>query len=166
LPGLSHVAYHDATFTEAKPMFDMIKQLFGFLFGLFTKKKPSTEPSPGASGGGLNADILGDLLGKAMGGGKDNKSILDSLVKRMAAKGLGQVVKSWIAKGPNMLISPDQVTDVMGDDKLAELSDKLGIPKQEVADYLAKHLPDAVDRMTPDGDPKGEFEVIDLTPKH
>lgn len=142
-------------------MFDMIKNVFSFFFSFFAKKKPSPEPS---SGGGLNSDILGDLLSKVTGGGKD-KSALDALVKRMAAKGLGQVVKSWIAKGPNMLISADQVTEVVGDDKLAELAGKLGIPKQEVADYLAKHLPDAVDRMTPEGDPKGEFNVIDLTPK-
>jgi uncharacterized protein YidB (DUF937 family) len=142
-------------------MFDMIKGLFSFFFSFFTKKKPSTEPS---SAGGLHSDILGDLLSKVTGGGKD-KSALDALVKRMAAKGLGQVVKSWIAKGPNMLISPDQVTDVVGDDKLTAFAGKLGIPKQEVAEYLAKHLPDAVDRATPDGDPKGEFNVIDLTPK-
>lgn len=142
-------------------MFDMIKGFFSFVFGFFAKKKPAPAPSSG----GPSADILGDLLGKVMGGSKDNKSMLDSLVKRMAAKGLGQVVKSWIAKGPNMLISADQVTDVVGDDKLAELAGKLGMSKQEVADYLAKHLPDAVDRMTPEGDPKGEFNVIDLTPK-
>lgn len=140
-------------------MFDMIKGFFSFVFGFFAKKKPAP------SSGGPSADILGDLLGKVMGGSKDNKSMLDSLVKRMAAKGLGQVVKSWIAKGPNMLISADQVTNVVGDDKLAELAGKLGMPKQEVANYLAKHLPDAVDRMTPEGDPKGEFNVIDLTPK-
>lgn len=142
-------------------MFDMIKGLFSFFFSFFTKKKTSTETPAGGSGGGLNADILGELLGKVTGGGKD-KSALDALVKRMAAKGLGQVVKSWIAKGPNMLISADQVTDVVGEDKLTEFAGKLGIPKQQVADYLAKHLPDAVDRMTPEG----ELPVIDLTPKN
>lgn len=142
-------------------MFDMIKGFFSFVFGFFAKKKPTPAPSSG----GPSADILGDLLGKVTGGGKD-KSILDSLVKRMAAKGLGQVVKSWIAKGPNMLISADQVRDVVGDAKLKDLSGKLGIPEDQVASLLSEKLPDAVDKLTPDGDAKGEFaDVIDLTPK-
>ena len=146
-------------------MFDMIKNIFNLFFGFFSKKKPPAETSADGAGGEQKSDILSDLLGRITGGGKD-KSALDSLVKGMAAKGLGQVVKSWIAKGPNMLISADQVRDVVGDAKLKDLSGKLGIPEDQVASLLSEKLPDAVDKLTPDGDVKGEFaNVIDLTPK-
>jgi len=45
---------------------------------------------------------------------------------------------------------------VLGSDLLQQLSAKSGLPVQELAEKLAQVLPQAVDRLTPDGTiPKG-----------
>ena len=132
-----------------------MNDLFGKVLGSILGKVTGGKAAP-ASGGGLSSDMLGGLLGGVMG---KNGSGIGSLVKRMTAAGLGKIIKSWISKGPNHLISTDQITEGLGADKIAELAGQLGIPQDQVASLLAQHLPDAVDQMTPDG------EIVDLTPK-
>ena len=136
-------------------MSDLFGKVLGSILGKATGG--STSGSQSKSGGGLDSGMLGGLLSGVMG---KNGSSISSLVKRMTAAGLGTIIKSWIAKGPNHLISADQITEGVGADKIAELAAQLGIPQEQVASLLAQHLPDAVDQMTLDG------EIIDLTPKN
>ena len=132
-----------------------MSDLFGKVLGSILSKATAGKSGP-SSVDGLNSDALGGLLGGVLG--KDGSG-LNSVVKRLAASGLSKIVKSWIAKGPNHLITADQITQGLGQDKIAELAKQLGIPQDQVASLLAQHLPDAVDQMTPDG------EIVDLTPK-
>lgn len=133
-----------------------MSDLFGKVLGSIVSKATggSTQTAGGKNvDGGLLGGLLGGVMGKAGSG-------LNSLVKRLLAAGLGNAVKSWIGKGPNHLLTADQISAGLGEEKMAELSAKLGISHEEVASLLAKHLPDAVDQMTPDG------ELVDLTPKN
>jgi uncharacterized protein YidB (DUF937 family) len=135
-----------------------MSDLFGQVLGKILGKASGGQTASPAGG---QVPDLGGLLGGVLG--KDGSN-LNAVVKRMLAAGLGKVVKSWISKGPNQLISPDEITTGLGADKIDELSKQLGLPKDQVASMLAQHLPDAVDQMTPEGE-LADGEVVDLTPK-
>ena len=65
-------------------------------------------------------------------------------------------MQSWVGTGTNQAISPDDVHRVIGPELLQQLAAKSGLSTQELAQKLAQVLPQAVDRMTPNGTmPKG-----------
>jgi uncharacterized protein YidB (DUF937 family) len=81
---------------------------------------------------------------------------VQGIVNEFEKNGLGATVKSWVGTGPNDPVSPADVHRVLGPDLLQQLSARSGLPVQELVDKLAQLLPQAVDRLTPDGTiPKG-----------
>ena len=63
----------------------------------------------------------------------------------------GPTVRSWVGTGPNEPISPDDVHKTLGPDLLRQLSEKSGLSVQELTQKLSQVLPQAVDKLTPDG---------------
>jgi LysM repeat protein len=57
-----------------------------------------------------------------------------------------------VGKGENQPVTPQQVTDVLGADKVAELAKQAGIPEEKGAEVLSQVLPTVVNEMTPDGE--------------
>jgi len=90
------------------------------------------------------AGALGGLLGNSEGSGLD----LSSLVGGLASNGLGDIVGSWMGKGENASISPDQVTDLLGSDKVSEFASSLGLSVDSAKNALAEVLPQVVDKAT------------------
>lgn len=74
------------------------------------------------------------------------------MVDKFKQSGLGDLAASWIGTGENKSITPDQVTEVLGKDKVAALAQQAGIPESEGATVLSKVLPSMVDKMTPEGE--------------
>ncbi len=103
----------------------------------------------GALGGGGNADLLKAVVGMlgndAAGGG------LGGLVAKFQQSGLGDVVQSWISSGQNMPVSADQISNVLGNDTLGGLAQRLGLNPADVAGQLSQVLPQVVDQLTPGG---------------
>lgn len=95
-------------------------------------------------------DKQGDLLSSVMGliGGQDG---LNNLISQFGAKGLGDVVGSWVGTGKNLPVSPDQLKGVLGDDTVKNIASKLGMDSNAVTSQLSNLLPDVVDKLTPDG---------------
>jgi YidB-like protein len=60
--------------------------------------------------------------------------------------GFGQQAKSWCPP-----INAEQIQQALGSEKVREMAAKFGIPVDKVADLLAKHLPTAIDKATPEG---------------
>ena len=102
---------------------------------------------------GIARLVMSYLIGgkTAAGGGESPAGGLGGLVDKFKGAGLGGLVQSWIGTGPNQAVSPDQVKEVVGGDKLSEMAAKLGIPVDQVAGKLAKYLPGIIDKMTPGG---------------
>ena len=96
----------------------------------------------GIVGGGF-ASIVNDILERHGG--------LPGVVNEFQRQGFGPTVQSWVSTGPNQPISADQVHQVLGPDLLQQLAAKSGLPVQDLAAKLAQVLPQAVDKMTPDG---------------
>jgi uncharacterized protein YidB (DUF937 family) len=76
---------------------------------------------------------------------------IQGVVAEFEKTGFGQQAKSWVSTGPNLPITAEQIKQALGSEKVKELAAKLGIPVDKVADQLAKYLPTAIDKATPEG---------------
>jgi uncharacterized protein YidB (DUF937 family) len=95
--------------------------------------------------GGLGGLLGGTSTGSVLSGG------LGDLVDRFKQSGQGEAAESWVRKGPNQPISTNQLERALGADVVATLSEKTGLPRDELLSRLASSLPEAVDNLTPEG---------------
>src|ERR1043165_3808024 len=120
---------------------DKIADMIG---GLGSKVQPPSVPNGNER---LN-DVLGHLpktqptttAGDLLSNG------LRELVDRFRQHGHGEVADSWVNRGPNREVTSDQLKTAIGEDALAELSQRTGLSQPELLDRLSKQLPSAVDR--------------------
>ena len=101
----------------------------------------------GAGLGGLGG--LGGLLGGGaiggMGGG------LQDLLDRFRQSGHDAKAQSWVAKGPNQSLAPQELEQALGEERLQWLMEQTRLPKDQLLAGLSKELPETVDELTPDG---------------
>src|SRR5262245_24039708 len=104
---------------------------------------------------GLFDGLLGGIVGAGMvsvvNGVLEQHGGLQGVVNAFEKNGLGPTVQSWVSTGPNQTISPDDVHKVIGTDLLQQLAAKSGLSVQELSQRLAQVLPEAVDKLTPNG---------------
>jgi uncharacterized protein YidB (DUF937 family) len=140
-----------------------MSDLFSQMLEMLTKKSASTTKRAPSHPAGFDTGSLGNIFGSLMG---KNGSQMQSIVRKMVAAGLGSIVKSWIARGPNQLITPEQIESAIGHDTLSRLATENGMTTSQLTQLLSEHLPDAVDQLTPEGELKDESgRFIDLTPR-
>ncbi len=104
---------------------------------------------------GLDAGDIANALSKLLGnseGGLD----LGALVGGLSQNGLGEIVGSWLGNGENKSISGDQITDLLGSDKISEFASQLGLSDESAKSALADSLPQVVDQAT-----SGEGTIMD-----
>jgi uncharacterized protein YidB (DUF937 family) len=85
------------------------------------------------------------LINNPNGGG------LAGLLQQFKAGGLGHVADSWVGTGQNLPISAEQLQCVLGSEQVQQMAAKVGISPDMLSGQLAKLLPQAVDKVTPDG---------------
>lgn len=110
---------------------------------------------------GLFDNIAGAVLGKMMGdkGAMAQAALemfhqyggLEGVLEKFNQAGLGNLVASWVGKGENMPLSPNQITEVLGGTAIADMAAKFGLTPEMLSAQIAEHLPNVVDKMTPDG---------------
>jgi uncharacterized protein YidB (DUF937 family) len=110
---------------------------------------------------GLFDNIAGAVLGKMMGdkGAMAQAALemfhqyggLEGVLEKFNQAGLGNLVASWVGKGENLPISPNQITEVLGGTTIADMAAKFGLTPEMLSAQIAEHLPNVVDKMTPDG---------------
>lgn len=88
---------------------------------------------------------LMDMISSNQSGG------LSGLVQTFKDKGLGDIVSSWVGTGENLPLNADQVNNTLGSETIQNLAAKAGVSSTEVSSLLAQHLPDLIDKLTPDG---------------
>ena len=115
----------------------------------------------GGMGGGLG-DLLKGGLGGLLAGGAAGSVIsggLGDLLRQFQQNGQGQVANSWVGKGPNQPISPDDLGRALGADQLNALSAQSGLSRDELLQGLSQQLPEVIDHLTPDGRLPTESEL-------
>jgi len=101
--------------------------------------------------GSLVGGIVGAELDRMVANVIQQHGGLSVLVQKFESQGLGTIVQSWISNGPNQSITADQLHQVLGSDAVTQLASKVGLSPQELVQKLSQILPDAVNKMTPDG---------------
>lgn len=124
-------------------------------FKNFTSQ-PSASPAAPAHPPGAgrtdtaHAESPGGGLGGLLSGGALSAGLSD-LMKQFQQSGHGDVAKSWVDTGPNRAITRDQLAKTLSDDQIRTLSAQTGLSQDELLDALSQHLPEVVNRMTPNG---------------
>ena len=129
------------------------------------QQQPETQAAPSGGGmgglGGLGA--LGGLIGmvasnpqlmQAITGMLSNDGAqggLGGLMAKFQNAGMGGVADSWVSNGQNEPISGDQLTNVLGEDAMADFAQQAGMSQGDAAGQLSNILPGLIDKLTPNG---------------
>jgi uncharacterized protein YidB (DUF937 family) len=110
---------------------------------------------------GLFDSIAGQVLGKVMGDKGAMAQIalemfnknggLQGILAKFTEAGLGDAVASWVGHGENIPVQASQITDILGSGALSEMAVKFGLTPELLSSQIAEHLPNLVDKMTPEG---------------
>jgi uncharacterized protein YidB (DUF937 family) len=104
---------------------------------------------------GLLDGVMGGVVGALVTDVLQKHGGVQGVVQQFESKGFGPTVRSWVGTGANQPISPDQIHQALGPDLIQQLAAKTGLSVAELTQRLAQVLPEAVDRMTPDGEVPG-----------
>jgi uncharacterized protein YidB (DUF937 family) len=105
----------------------------------------------GRAAGGNRGTLLMLLLPFAMRWVQRNGG-LGAVLKRFQQQGYGTQAKSWVSTGSNQDLDEHAIHEVVGQEELTQLSQRLGVPQHEVAAAFAEILPEMVNQLTPQGD--------------
>jgi uncharacterized protein YidB (DUF937 family) len=118
------------------------------LGGLFGGGAPGAKPAgslndliPGGLGGLLGGAAAGTVVSGGLGG----------LIRDLQNSGHGQTAESWVGRGPNREISPNDLGAALGADTLDALTRQTGLQREELLEGLSQNLPGLVDQLTPNG---------------
>jgi uncharacterized protein YidB (DUF937 family) len=110
------------------------------------------------SGGGIVGGLMNSLSNSPFGGviagaaaGTAVSAGLDGLLNQFRGAGHAETVNSWVGTGANHPISPDQINNVLGQGKIAEIAAQAGVSPEQLSQLLAQALPSLVDKLTPGG---------------
>lgn len=108
--------------------------------------------------------LAGEVLGSMLGGKSDNNLLgqiameminknggLGGILEKFNQAGLGDLAASWIGQGSNQSLTEDQVSNVFGNDMIAEMASKFGVDSSLLTSQIAQYLPELVNQATPAG---------------
>jgi uncharacterized protein YidB (DUF937 family) len=111
----------------------------------------------GQGGGGVKAILLQQLVAML-----SKPGALQQMMGAFKGAGLENILQSWVGTGQNLPISGDQVKQVLGSDKVAELAQHTGVGESETSNLLASILPQVIDKVTPGGSVPTQGELGNL----
>jgi uncharacterized protein YidB (DUF937 family) len=100
-----------------------------------------TDAGSAPTGGGLGGVLGGGALGAGL------KDLLD----RFRQNGQDDKVQSWVSTGANKSIAPNEIEQALGEERIQWLMEQTGMPREQLLDGLSGELPQAIDKLTPDG---------------
>ena len=124
---------------------------------------PGSQSAGGAGTSGGLAGGLGGLIGlvasnpqllqviTGMLSNAGGEGGLGGLIGKFQRAGLGDAIASWIGSGPNQPVSPDQMSNALGEGTLSQIAAQLGLSPDAAAGQLSEVLPKVIDHLTPDG---------------
>ena len=115
------------------------------LQGVIMNMLSGAAGSAQTSSGGYPGQTAGGNTGGGLAAG------LGGLVSAFQQAGLGQVVQSWIGSGQNQSVSPGQLQNVFGQQRVDTMASQAGMSSGDFLSQLSHHLPHVVDRLTPNG---------------
>jgi uncharacterized protein YidB (DUF937 family) len=131
--------------------------LLGLLAYKTMKGKNLSDMFGGGSAGGQSGGLGGLLqggLGGLLGGGAAGGILsggLGDLLKQFQNNGLGDKAESWVSTGQNKPIQPSELERALGEERISWLMQQTGMSREELLAGLSQELPQAIDKLTPQG---------------
>ncbi|RLA58154.1 MAG: hypothetical protein DRQ78_12575 [Epsilonproteobacteria bacterium] len=122
---------------------------------LFTMGAALIEGNNDAATTGLDVNAISSALSTLIGNNEGGLN-LAALVGGLSQNGLGEIVGSWLGNGENASISTEQITELLGSDKVSEFATSLGLSEESAKSALSDALPQVVDKAT-----AGEGGIMD-----
>ena len=104
---------------------------------------------------GLNVDDITKALDGLVGDGQGGVNLLP-FVSGLGENGLDAIVGSWLGNGENTSISMEQITELLGSEKVSEFASSLGLSEESAQNALSEVIPKVVDTAT-----SGEGGIMD-----
>ncbi len=83
-----------------------------------------------------------------------SKETIEAIIAKLRDGGLGAEVKSWLDKAKqNIPITAEQVREALGEERLKQFADRLGVSPETLAAILAYVLPTAASSQNPETTP-------------
>ncbi|MFD8211573.1 YidB family protein [Streptomyces sp. NPDC059695] len=105
----------------------------------------------GQSGGNVLGSLLGALMGGQGGSGGNGSNPLGGLLDMLTRSSLTDQARSWVGTGENQAVSGAQIAEALPDETLRKVAAEAGVSPEQAADEIAQSLPQAVDRLSPNG---------------
>lgn len=102
------------------------------------------------TGSGVGNAPAGAGLGGVLGGGSLGAGLKD-LLDRFRQSGQEDKVQSWVSTGTNKSIAPNEIEQALGEERIQWLMEQTGMPREQLLNGLSGELPQAIDKLTPDG---------------
>ncbi len=97
-----------------------------------------------------NPDMGVNAVASALG--NTNLGGLAGIVNQLQQAGLDKEVQSWLStSGKNIPVTADQIRGALSDQHVQQIARELGLPVDAAMQFLAQHLPTAVDQASPNG---------------
>ena len=104
---------------------------------------------------GLNVDDIAKALDDLVGDGQGGVNLLP-FVSGLGGNGLGDIVGTWLGNAENASISREQITELLGSEKVSAFSSTLGLSEESAQNALSEVIPKVVDTAT-----SGEGGIMD-----
>ena len=85
---------------------------------------------------------------------------MGAVLDRFKQQGFGRQAQSGVDTGDNDNLDERAVEQVVGQNELQQMAQRLGVPQEEVAKAFAAIMPQMVDKLTPDGQVPQEADEV------
>ena len=119
-------------------------------------QQPTQAGVPGPQGrepqepGGL-AGVLRTIFGGGSVPGPVLSRGVGNTVQDFERSGHGEIARSWVGRGQNRSITPENLEGALGEDGIRDLMQQTGMEREELLATLSEHLPRVIDHLTPEG---------------
>ena len=98
---------------------------------------------------------LAGVLRTIFGGGSVPGPVLSrgvgNTVQDFERSGHAEIARSWVGRGQNRSITPENLEGALGEDGIRDLMQQTGMERDELLATLSEHLPRVIDHLTPEG---------------
>ena len=158
----------------------LLGQVLGGVFGRALAKR--SAGGVGGLGGAALGTVLGGMLGRRGGvnagrGGNSRSALLlmllplamrwvqrnggvGAVLKRLQQQGNGSQARSWMEPGVNQPLDEKAVETLVGQDDIGQMAERLGVPREQVAQAFAEIMPELVDQLTPEGQVPAHADAV------
>ncbi len=144
------LSQNNAAAGQQSPMAQVLAALMNDPTGQQQVAQPGTQTATQV--GGINMTQLAAGAAGAM-----------ALVNMFKSSGLGDQVQSWLSTGANQPVQGADITKVLGQERMAQIAQILGVDPQQASHQLAETLPNLIDKISPNGElPQGADQLAIL----